>query len=218
MTYLKYLGPPETATIRLRGVDVLVERARLGRHLLLGELRSKITKALEGRDAEQAIQCLRDYLATACGADSDSLVEMVDAADVLWTLNAFRERLAFMEAAPSQPKAEQEAAFDYSDRYATIWVDAIARAYSWSEEQIFNLWPEIAGYYFQEIMLHDTSEREWDYTVHGMSVGKGGRYRPYPRPRWMTVTPKEQVMLIPRAIMPVGNVVRFGGESETSKP
>lgn len=218
MTFLKYLGSAERVNIRLCGAEVSVERARLGRHLLLGELRTKITKALDGRDAELAVQCLRDYLATASGQDTDSLVEMADAVDSLWALNAFKEHIAFMEAAPKPGKpAEHIIPYEYTDRFAAVWVDAIAHAYGWSHAEILDLVPEMAGYYFQEIVLRDTTDREWDYTVHGLGVGKNGRYRPYPKAAWMNQVPIDRVMTIPKAMMPMGNVVKLGGEPETSK-
>jgi hypothetical protein len=218
VTFLKYLTLAESVRIRIGKREVQVERARLGQYLLLGELHRDVGEAIERGEPEGIVSSLRSYLEAACLchiAENLRLQDLTDACEPLWRMNAFRESLAFMRPDPKAKPDQWEVGYEYRDRHATLWIDTIASDYHWDEATILNLWPEQAACYYQEILLRQAQRQEWEYIIHGLGVGKGGTYKPLPKPKWMGARPKDQIMRIPKSMLPQGLIIRAGDVEKT---
>lgn len=212
MSYLTYLTPAESITVRLGGREITAQRARLGKHLLLLSLWQKYEEEVGGGDAAAIHQALVRYVATAldCDIGQATLVELAEAATRLRVVNTFREQPSYMAPYDTRP-TDHELPYEYSDRWATLWVHNLAAAYHWSKEHILNLWPEEAAYYYQEILIDRWYDHEWEYNIHGVGNTKHG-WRAMRKLPWMVGRPKPTRIL--KRMLPVGNVVRMGAETQ----
>jgi hypothetical protein len=210
VTFLKYLAFTESTEVVL-GKRRVVERARLGQHLLLSDLRVEIGKAVERGEADAIVSAVRSYLEAACGPIPVlSLPVLVDAAEKIWSMNWLRESFAFMQPDPKPQKVQPVAPYEYPDRYGALWITTLATEYPWSEAEILDLVPERAAYYYQEALIRQAEQKEWEYIIHGLGHDKNGHYKPLPKPSWMGTKPKEQIMRIPKTMLPVGLIIRAG--------
>lgn len=210
--YLDAINPVQGCYAVLSRGKRWIDRARLGLHLRLSRLLEEFETAT---DAPDLARLVRSYLA-ACGIKDDGPgLPQIAAFCQLVELNNWQWRLAFMarsEAADTKP------AYDYPHRVWAWWVHKIATRYGWGREQIFELWPEEAAAYLQEIFVAEFEEEEARRALSDVSyeynkVTKKSRFVPLPRPAWMVSEEKEEVKTqkILKSMLPQGNVIDLGG-------
>lgn len=204
--YLDAVDPAQSALVRLGGVIQHVPRARLGLHLRLARLAERF-------DAVPGAGLVREYL-DACGIHNAPLsgVELLTAYVRLRALNLWQWDLPFMK----QPGAldKKPLPYEYPDRVWSWWVHKLASRYGWTRDEIFNLWPEEAAAYMQEIFVaeYDEADERRSLTEMGYHYDKGSkksRFVPLTRPAWMAGREEPKPHRVAKRWLPVGNLINL---------
>lgn len=190
-----------------------VPRARLGLHIKLSKISEKISQALIDSDGKAAARLISAYFSEV-GLNVREVGGMAQLTTYLelFEMNSPAWLLAYQkwEAPPGKPKA-----YDYPGREWAWVIHKIASRYGWTREEIFNLWPEEAAAYLQEIFITEydesdearaLSEMGWHYDKHT----KRSTFRPLPRPGWMVEKPEEKKIRIRKDMLPVGHIIKLG--------
>lgn len=157
-----------------------VNQAKLYRHYKLRRI-SRIVANSEGVDRLHGIL---DYIIVASELDTTgmSIDEIIPTYNALLDLNEDVALLPWQTHFREQEESEDNA--EYEGRELAIIVDMIARAYGWSEAEIFNLNPQAAACYVQEIQLEDWNSAEFNYVLSEIAYDEKGHYKPYPELSW----------------------------------
>lgn len=211
--FLAAVDSRQGVNIIIAGQPVYVARCRLLAHLQL----SKLETDIQAKSNPVEISALIiEYLFLAGLSDSQikeaSTYELLEAFFALRYLNAWQWLLPWL-AKPGQSNSDPEI-YDYEGRRWAVWVHKIASRYKWSPETIWNLWPEEAAAYLQEIMLSEYSEREDRRALSQLSynydkITKTYHYVPAPMYSWMVDDRPPKPVRIPVSALPVGNVIRL---------
>jgi hypothetical protein len=211
--FLAAVDTRQGVKIIISGESVFVARCRLLGHLHLSEIEIKI------KNTSQPIlisALIIEYLAMAGLVDEQikdaSTYELLEAFFVLCQLNAWQWLLPWLsqsETSPSQPEF-----YDYSGRRWAVWVHRLASRYGWSRDKIFNLWPEEAAAYIQEIMVSEYYEREDTRALSEISykydkVTKMSQFIPTPVYSWMIDNRPPVPVRMPVKVLPVGNIIKM---------
>jgi hypothetical protein len=196
---------PQSVVVTLAGQEVNVARARLGLHLRLGRLSDSFDNAPGSPEMGAAIRAYFDLLEV--DISGASAVEILRAFSQLRELNAWQWALAFMKGT-GKPKEAPEP-YDYPGRNWAWVVHKMASRYSWTREEIFNLWPEEAAAYLQEILIAEHFEAEERYRLSELayqydSTSKTSRYIPYRKPSWMYSEKMPEPVRILKSMLPMG--------------
>lgn len=207
---------PHTATFRLAGEPLAVERARLGLHLLLSRVTKEADAALRQGDTALAARHVRHYLDLAGLGDacaSATGAEMLQAFLLLSAVNSPLFLLPFMTQAMAEPPPAP--AYDYPDRGFALWVHKLATRYGWTRHYIMDeLYAEEVMAYLQEILVSEHFEYEKVRVLSEAAykydkASKTLRYRPLPMPAWMARAGEQKTMRIHKRMLPMGDVVRL---------
>jgi len=207
--YLDAVDPAQAIPLALGGVGYTVPRARLGLHLRL----SRIAERFDGsNDAGEMAGALREYLA-ACGLPDDGTgAERLTAFVELRLLNTWAWELPFMTG-QTDPERKPPP-YEYRDRTWAWWVHKLATRYGWSRDQVFDLWPEEAACYLQEIFISEFDEADERRSLSELAykydkASKKSKYVPLSRPGWMIGEKERKERRIRRDRLPVGNVIEL---------
>lgn len=203
----------QTVTITLAGQEVTIPRARLGLHLRLGRLSDAFEDAPGPAEMAEAIQGYFEALGLDIGKVRP--VEILRAFIELRALNGWQMSLAFMKdmGAPAQTPEP----YDYPDRNWAWIIHKLASRYGWTREEIFNLYPEEAAVYLQEILISEHFEEEARYRLselaysYDTSTGRS-HYRPMDKPPWMYSQELPKPVKILKSMLPFGVVDLEGKE------
>jgi hypothetical protein len=211
--FLAAVDGRQAVKVIINSETVLVSRCRLLAHLQLSKIEIEI------KDASQPVllsALIIEYLSTAGLPDEQikkaSTYELLEAFFALRQLNAWQWILPWLvnsETSPAKPEF-----YDYSGRRWAVWVHRLASRYGWSRDEIFNLWPEEAATYIQEIMVSEYHEREDRRALSEISykydkATKMSRFIPTPIYSWMVdESPPEPVRILVK-MLPVGNIIKM---------
>jgi hypothetical protein len=203
-----------------QGVNIIIDnetvsvaRCRLLAHLQLSEIEIKIKAASQSVLISALII---EYLSGAGLADEQikkaSTYEILEAFFALHLLNAWQWLLPWL-AKPGTDPAKPES-YDYSGRRWAVWVHKLASRYGWARDEIFNLWPEEAAAYIQEIMLSEYHEREDNRALSEVSyrydkATKMSNFIPTPAYSWMIDDRPPAPRKTPIRLLPVGNIIKM---------
>jgi hypothetical protein len=189
-----------------------IERARLGLHLRLAELSIEISQALIADNAATAARLISAYF-DEVGLDASGIdgFSQLNALGQLEEMNAIQFVLPFQTW---QPPEAPRPVYDYLGRQWAWWIHKLATRYGWSRDDIFDLWPEEAMAYLQEIFVAEFDEADEARALSEMAYTydkhtKESRFRPLPRPSWMVDKPEPEMIRIRRDWLPVGNVIKL---------
>jgi hypothetical protein len=197
--------------------SVFVARCRLLAHLQLSKLDVEIGQ--ETNPIKLSALVIQ-YLSLAGLSDSQikkaSTYELMEAFFALRNLNSWQWLLPWL-AKPGEGSSEPEI-YDYNGRRWSVWIHRIASRYGWTPETIWNLWPEEAATYLQEIMLSEYYEREDRRALSKLSyeynkATQTYRYMPAPKYSWMVDESLPPAVRIPANVLPVGNVIKMDNDS-----
>jgi len=218
--------------ISLGGCEYKCVRGRLGKYLALFEVNKSLGEAANHGDTGGIADSLYEYLSfcipdlTRASFDSAPWFEILEAYESLRDLNAIpqAERFAILNMTGGQE--DKPPAWDYRGRLRYVYVHIIATAYSWSQEQILNLWPEEAVAYIQEILVDEQFDREFDHALAEVAYSydkatKKSKYQPLERPAWMVLGSieaqerkrKTLIGKIRKDMLPVGVVISRADQS-----
>jgi hypothetical protein len=90
----------------------------------------------------------------------------------------------------------------------------LASRYGWSRDEIFNLWPEEAAAYIQEIMVSEYYEREDQRALSEISykydkATKTSQFISTPVYGWMIDDSPPAPVRISVRMLPVGNIIKM---------
>lgn len=211
--FLAAVDTRQGVKVIIGGEVVWMTRCRLLTHLQLSEIEIRIKRASQSVLISALII---EYLAMAGLTDeqikSASVYELLEAFFALRQLNAWQWLLPWLansETSPSDPEF-----YDYSGRRWSVWVHRLASRYGWSRDEIFNLWPEEAAAYIQEIMVSEYHEREDRRALSEISyqydkTTKTSRFIPTPIYSWMVDEKPPASVRIPVRMLPVGNIIKM---------
>ncbi len=186
-------------------------RARLGLHIKLAKISEEITNALISNDSRKAARLISAYCLEA-GLEIDAAgVAQLGAYFALVEMNSPAWLLPYQkwQAPPGKTKA-----YDYTGREWAWLIHKIASRYGWTRLEIFNLWPEEAAAYLQEIFIAEYDESDEarslsELAYHYDKHTKKATFRPLPRPGWMVDTPEQKTFRIRKDRLPIGNVIKL---------
>lgn len=187
-----------------------VDRAALGLHLHLSRLTEMFLKVRDQGDVQEMHQIIVEYL-SQCKVKEGSGLEMLNAFYQIQMLNQWQWELPFMSGT-DKPKVDIP--YDYNDRNWALWIHKLATRYGWTREQIFNLWPEEAACYMQEILVSEFQEYEEVRVLSEVSYKydrftKTSKYIDLPKPDWMQSKAEDlPIYRVRRSILPVGDIYR----------
>lgn len=194
-----------------QGVELFgqwIPRARLGLHLRLSKIYARVTFD----DAPETATAIKEYL-DLCGLDDTDLtgLEQLQAVLILVEINRLQTVFAYQKwKGPDQ----KEPPYTYSGRIWALYIHKIASRYGWTRDEIFNLWPEEAAAYIQEIILaeYDEADERRALTEIGYKYDqatKKSRFIPVPRPGWMVdeAPEKSRRLRVRRDMLPMGNII-----------
>lgn len=197
-----------------------VSRARFKLWLALETIKEKIAKAV---DTDALSDAIEEYLATALAFPVSDLStcpweEAITAFARVTEINGDIRMLPFMRY---PVKDQKPAAYDYDERLFFHYAHTFARAYGWSIEYVADLDVDTAFSLLQEIIITTQLDREWQWDLSERSTGydeqtRKSKHIPYPLPPWMSPAPTEpKIYRIPKALIPVGNVVRYRNDQSS---
>lgn len=210
--FLAAVDARQGVKIIIKGETVFVTRRRLLAHLQLSQIEVNIGGT---EDPVMIAAHLIEYLSIAGLTDEQlkeaSVYELLEAFFALRLLNAWQWLLPWLEKQEADQDAPTEV-YDYDGRRWAVWVHRLASRYGWSPDTIWNLWPEEAAAYMQEIMLSDYYEREDKRALSELSykydkITKTSRFIPTPMYNWMVDEGLPKVVRVPVRALPVGNVI-----------
>lgn len=188
---------------------------RLRKWILLEAKKEQIIKAIgSGSDFPSE---LFSYLSIALGVS----YERYKQADWTILVEAFYlciSKSPVLELPITTPSHEtsKEESWDYPTRTWHLYSHLLAKSYGWTLEYISQLQVEEALSKIQEIIVDDQLSREFEYGLsevayHYDKNSKTSKFVPLPRPHWMrTKIQPIKRMLIPKSMLPVGNVISEG--------
>lgn len=121
---------------------------------------------------------------------------------------------------------EEKLSYDYDGRVLATWINKFATTYHWSFDQIINLPLNLAVYLYQEMMVTDHREKEWQYSLTELAYKydkntETSHFVPLEKPEWMKPTAKEvkpiPISKIPVAHLPQGLVIDLAGMGVMSR-
>ena len=209
INYASSLSGSRSAVIEIEGQTYTLKRLRFGGFIQL--------KNFEAQFSHNAEACLKYVKLGAPGIPytGRTLFYIIMA---IAQVNYFPDTLAFLE--PTSTKTEKKPeppAWNYPARGLNHWVHLIAKTYHWSRDEIFNLWPDEAMCYIQEILVDEYKDKEWEWELAGFGwkTDKSGisTKNPFPAPDWAKMA---STMEIPRTnlrvdMLPVGSVINISG-------
>jgi len=216
--------------VALGGREWTITRARLGGFLRLQQARESINKGVEESANGWIVDGIFEFLRVSIPdlkATEFYLSPWYDAFyaySQIEDLNRLPHGVEFSILKFPASAHGRSVPWDNPLRSIIIWIHLIAKTYSWSRDEIENLWPEEAVAYVQEIMADEQMDREF---VHMLSTvayeynktTKKSQYRPLARPMWMMMQKVEDVITkLRKDFLPVGNVIYPKGIDERLKP
>jgi hypothetical protein len=211
--FLAAVDTRQGVEIIIDNVVIRVDRCRLLAHLQLSEIEIRI-KATSEPILISAL--IIEYLSGAGLTDERikkaSIYELMDAFFALRQLNAWQWLLPWL--ANSKSESGQPEFYDYDGRRWAVWVHRLASRYGWSRDEIFNLWPEEAAAYIQEIMVSEYYEREDKRSLSELSyrydkATKMSNFIPTPIYGWMIDESLPAPVRILKSLLPVGNIIKM---------
>lgn len=182
----------------------------------LEDIKAKAADGVEKQDVPSIASHLLLYISTAMGREVDPSLpwyEVVGLSDALQSLN----RPTVDPPLLSSASRGKEPPWDYEGRTFYIWADLLASNYSWSMFDITYMDIDDAVCLLQEILVREQQEREFLWSTSEIAYPynkntKKSEFRPLPRPDWMRptlahVAGKIKRVKLPKAMLPVGNVV-----------
>lgn len=198
-----------------QGIEALgrrVPRARLGLHLRLAAISDQINQELLLDNPAKAALLISLYLQEA-GLDVGQAggVAQLGAYLKLAELNALRWLLPFQkwEGAAAAPQP----AYDYPGREWAWYIHKLASRYGWTRPEIFDLWPEEAASYLQEIFVAEFAESDEARSLTELGyrynkTTKKSTFIPIPRPGWM-LDQKPKMRRIRKDMLPMGHIIKL---------
>jgi hypothetical protein len=185
----------QSVNIALGGREWNISRARLGDFLRLQQARETLLEGVKSEDNREIVTGLYAFLRVLLTDLSEDefyaapWTEIGAAYILIENINLLPHsddyaiiRLAVRDG--------DKVAWNYPERVVMIWVHMLAKAYGWSRDEVFNLWPEEAIALVMEILADEQMDREFLHALSDVAyeynkATKKSSYKPLQRPAWM---------------------------------
>lgn len=187
-------------------------------------IKEKLVAAVQN-DREDFPDRVLEYICTAVGV-SQKWFEKADwmrVISLLYVCLSESPTVKIPFLTPIDHSSETEP-WHYEGRTWHAYSHLLAKSYGWTLQEISQLKVEEALAKIQEILTDEQLEREFIHSLSEIAYPydkntKTSSYKPLPRPHWMRPTAKPIPRFkIPKAVMPMGNVVSDGVLSEEYQP
>lgn len=215
--------------IALGGREWKISRARLGGFLRLQQARESLNQGIEEADNGQIVEGIFEFLRVAIPDLEAHEFNQAPWFDVFFAYSQVEDINRLPHGAefailkfPSE--GGRDVPWDNPLRAIILWIHLIATTYSWSKDEIENLWPEEAIAYVQEIMADQQEDREFAHMLSEVAYSynkttKKSQYKPLSRPLWMIMQrPESAITKMRRDFVPIGNVLYPEEADEMLKP
>lgn len=194
-----------------------ITRSKLKEWIELEEIRSKLIQAIERKEVRLISDGVLSYVSVACNFDINDLeelswIEVITLFSEASIANHLKIDLPFLR----NSAGDEEAVWEYEGRTWYLYAHMLAKEYGWSLNEIAEMDVKDAFSLVQEIMISNQLNREWQWALSGNSIGydsatKKSKFTPLDRPVWMRgrALKEPKKIKIPKAILPVGNVISF---------
>lgn len=203
-----------------------LDRIGLRLWLELEGIREKLIKATGTGDIDNTALFILSYISVALGISTDTIQELpwYEVAYVYVDISMLcipKYNLALLR--PQESKQDRKVSWEYTERTFYLWSHTLAAEYGWTLEYISEMDFNDGLALLQEIIVQEQLDREWEWGLSEMAYEyveaiKKSKFRPLPRPRWMTeetiIQPIKKTRIL-KAMMPVGNVIRMEMPDET---
>ena len=210
----------QSVKIALGGREWEITRARLGGFLRLQQARETLLEGVKNEDNRTIVTGLYAFLRVLLTDLTEEefykapWYEIASAYLSIEGVNIIpnKEDYAIIRLAVGK---ENRVAWHHPERSAIIWVHMIAKAYGWSRDEIFNLWPEEAIGLVMEILADEQYDREFLHALSEVAYEynkstKKSSYKPLQRPAWMIFADRDKKRIMTKLRkewLPVGNVI-----------
>lgn len=216
--YLEAVDDRQGCSVRLDGESVYVNRARLGEHLHLAALGTLFDESESVADKAAVLFAYFERL--DMDIEGATPGEVLAAYVMIRHMNQWRDLPAWLRIEENEQEKKprpdhapklRKLPTTYEGRFWAFWVHKIASFYHWSRDTIFNLWPEEAALYIQEILVDEYYQREDRRALSRVSyrvdkISGMGQFIPSPKPAWMVDEAIPEPVKYQRSMLPVGSV------------
>lgn len=204
----------------LGNYDYPLVKSKLREWLALEDLYTEIIEAAEEGDRERFVSYLYSYISAAFRIP----LEEVKSFPWYEIAGAFTENHNINRPSIDFPilkkvKEKQQMTkngWEYPERMWYLWLHSLAKTYHWDIEYIANLDIEYGIALWQEIMVDEQQDREWQWGMSEIAYypdTKDGptKFHPLDRPEWMKPTSDGKIkkVKIKASMLPVGMVLKW---------
>lgn len=209
----------ENIKIKILGKDISPTRLRLKGWTELESVRKLMDDAISQKDFDKYFRAIVQFTEMASIPSN----EKIDWDKVPWfeLLELYSEAVKINSPSIEFPiltspdeKKEKKLPWEYDGRSWYFWFNLFASRYGWNENVIENLDIDSAIGLYQEILIEQQFEKEWEWGLSEMAFPynkstKKQEFKALARPKWMLPLAPEflPVIKIRKDMMPVGNIV-----------
>jgi hypothetical protein len=217
----------QSVNIALGGREWNISRARLGDFLRLQQARETLLEGVKSEDNREIVTGLYAFLRvllTDLSEDEFYAAPWMDIAAAYMQIETINivphsQDFAIIRFAV---RSDKKVPWHHSERVVMIWVHMLAKAYGWTRDEIFNLWPEEAIALVMEVLADDQMDREFLHALSEVAYEynkstKKSSYKPLQRPAWMMLGDRDgkvKKTKLRRDWLPQGAVIYPEGAEE----
>ena len=209
--------------VTIGDVKITFKRLNLKEWTVLEENKVVMQEAVKRKDFHGIFDTVSSSISTASNAN-------ITWEDKPWfdMLHAYGEAIAINS--PTKPfpiltssdEKNEKLPWEYPGRIWYFWVNLFGNKYGWTKEQIEILDIDDAIGLYQETLIDEQLQREWEWIGYGEvafpydTSTKKSTFKSLVRPMWMMgITAKPKTVKILKSLVPVGNVVEMKNDNRT---
>lgn len=220
---MKFLDSLRRPKFTLSANNKEYEPLRLGNYFRLDALKKKFRMAILNKNKSDFRESLLAIVELQAGEkiSNPNFLKLIKSFVEIVNNNHIDSETVFLRPPPVDKTATKsdtkKVRWDFEGRNLAQWIDHFAINYGWSLEEILNLDIITAAYLYQEILVREQFEKEWNYSLTEMAYSTDGngksRYVPLVRPYWMqdTIDGVIKTTKIRKEMLPQGNVIDLSG-------
>lgn len=209
----------ENKKVNINGIEFYISRSGLKVWTNLGEIQKEMEIAVSTKQFTSYYKLATQFIDTVSslpqGTVDWSAVPWFDFLEILSDtiiLNSPTKKFPILE---EKRKNEEKLPWEYDGRAWYFWLNIFAQNYGWSENQIEHLDIDDAIGLYQEIVINEQLQKEWEWGMSEVAYkydksSKTSKYQPLHRPIWMLPLAKpQQKIKIRKDMLPVGNIIKL---------
>lgn len=210
--------------VTIGDVKITFKRLNLKEWTVLEENKVVMQEAVERRDFHGIFDTVSSCISIASNAkvewENKPWFDMLQAYGEAIAINSPTKPFPILTS--TNETKEEKLPWEYAGRIWYFWVNLFGGKYGWTKEQIEVLDIDDAIGLYQETLIDDQLEKEWEWVGYGEvafpydSSSKKSNFKPLTRPSWMVgITAKPKVIKLLKSLVPVGNVVEYTDDKRT---